>query len=108
PIYFGHVAAVPQRLEDPVGEPEHQQILDRLLAEVMVDPVDLIFLEDAGEVAVERTGAFVVVAEGLLDDDAGPAPLRARQARGAQVLDDPLVEARRRGEIEEAVRGSGT
>ena len=33
--------AVPDRLEDAVREPQRQHVLDRLLAEVVVDPEDL-------------------------------------------------------------------
>ena len=38
--------AVPDRLEDRVGEPEGEDVLDRLLAQVVVDPVDGVFVED--------------------------------------------------------------
>ena len=34
-------AAVPDRLEDGVGEPQGQDVLDGLLAQVVVDPIDL-------------------------------------------------------------------
>ena len=40
------VAPVPERLEDAVPEPEDQQVADGLLAEVVVDPVDLRLAED--------------------------------------------------------------
>ena len=43
-----HVVDVPlveQRLEDAVGEAQHQDVLDGLLAEVVVDPVDLPLVE---------------------------------------------------------------
>ena len=39
------VAAVPDRLEHPVAEPEHQQVLDGLLAEVVIDAEDLLLVE---------------------------------------------------------------
>jgi len=35
--------AVPDRLEEPVGEAEGEDILGRLLAEEMVDAEDLLF-----------------------------------------------------------------
>jgi len=35
------VVAVPDRLEQPVGEPEGQDVLGRLLAQEVVDPEDL-------------------------------------------------------------------
>ena len=40
------VVAVPHRLEHAVGEPERQQVLDRLLAQVVVDAEDLALVED--------------------------------------------------------------
>ena len=43
------IAPVPERLKDSVGEPEHQQILHRFLAQIVVDAVDLIFFEHAGD-----------------------------------------------------------
>ena len=50
---FGHrdldvvdVLLVEQRLEDAVGEPQDQDVLDGLLAEVVIDAVDLALVED--------------------------------------------------------------
>ena len=40
------VAVVPERLEDAVGETQDEDVLDRLLPEVVVDPVDLPLAED--------------------------------------------------------------
>ena len=69
------VAAVPDRLEDPVAEPEDQEVPDRLLAEVVIDPVDLRLAEDLADLAVEPDRRVEVVAERLLDDDPPPAAL---------------------------------
>ena len=46
-LHVVHVLLVPQRLEDRVGEAEDQQVLDRLLAQVVVDAVDVPLGEDA-------------------------------------------------------------
>jgi len=78
---LGHVVAVPQRLEDAVGEPEHEDVLDGLLAEVVVDPVDLLLAEGGREPAAERLRARVVAPERLLDDD--PREAARRRAREA-------------------------
>ena len=40
------VAAVPDRLEDAVGEAEHHDVLDGFFAQVMIDAVDLLFVGD--------------------------------------------------------------
>src|SRR5712691_10593374 len=100
---MGHVGAVPQGLEDAVGEPEHEDVLDRLLAEVVIDPIHLLLTEGFREQAVQLAGALRVVAERLFDDDARPAVLLARQPGGAEVADDRPVEARRRRAVEEPV-----
>jgi len=40
-LYVGDVLVVPDRLEQAVGEPEGQDVVDRLLAQEVVDPVHL-------------------------------------------------------------------
>ena len=80
------VAAIPERLEDAVAEAEGQDVLDGFLAEVVIDAVDLGFVEDFVEAVAELAGAGEVVAEGLFDDEAAPAialaPGRLRRGRG--------------------------
>ena len=46
-LHVVDVAAVPDRLEDAVGEAQHQQVLHGLLGQVVVDAVDLPLVEDA-------------------------------------------------------------
>jgi hypothetical protein len=45
-LHVVDVAPVPERLEDAVAEPEDQQVADGLLAQVVVDAVDLRLAED--------------------------------------------------------------
>ena len=40
------VVAVPDRLEHAVGEAQHQDVLDRFLAEIMIDPIDLVLVDE--------------------------------------------------------------
>ena len=40
------VIAIPDRLEHAVGEAQHQDVLDGFLAEVMIDPVDLVLVDE--------------------------------------------------------------
>ena len=98
-----HVAPVPDRLEDAVGEAEDEQVADGVLAQVVVDAVDLRLVEGAHDRVVEVAAGLQVVAEGLLDDDARPGTRAAGQPRGAQVGHDVLVGAGRRGQVEEPV-----
>ena len=52
------VVAVPDRLEDPVGEAQAGDVLDRLLLEEVVDPVDRALGRRLGEQLVERPEGF--------------------------------------------------
>ena len=103
-LHVVDVVGVPDRLEHGVGEAHRQDVLHRLLAEVVVDPEDRARVEDAGEDAVELLRGLEVVAERLLDDD--PAP-RVRAPVGEAVLlelaDDGAEEARRDREVERVV-----
>ena len=56
-LHVVHVLAVPERLEDRVGEPEHQEVLDRLLAQVVIDAVHLVLGEGATDARVQRDRA---------------------------------------------------
>src|SRR6266508_683082 len=97
------VAPIPDGLEDPVREPEHHQVLDRLFPEVVIDPEDLLLLEHAGELAVERPRGVEVAAERLLDDDAPPAGVLAIEPCRAEPAHDDLELLGRGREVEERV-----
>jgi hypothetical protein len=53
-LHVVDVVAVPDRLEQAVGEPERQDVLRRLLAEEVVDPEDLLLGEGLVQGVVER------------------------------------------------------
>jgi len=76
-----------------------QDVLDRFLAEVVIDPEDLVFVEDGMEVAVETPGAFEIGAEGLLDNDP-PPPGAPVEAGSAELAGDDREELRRCGKVE--------
>ena len=40
------ILLIPKRLKNLVGEPQHENVLNRLLAEVVIDPVYLALRED--------------------------------------------------------------
>ena len=78
PELLGHVdldvvdvVAVPDRLEQPVGEAEGEDVLRRLLAQEVVDPEDLLLVEDLVQLAVQLLRRGQVGAERLLHDDPG-------------------------------------
>ena len=66
------VVAVPDRLEQPVGEPEGEDVLRRFLAQEVVDPEDLLLVEDLVQLLVQLLRRGQVGAERLLHDDPGP------------------------------------
>ena len=104
-LHVVDVAAVPERLEDAVAEPEDQQVPDGLLAQVVVDAVDLRLAEDLADLAVQPDRRLEVVAERLLDDDPPPAAVVVLVVEpDPPELGDDLGERRRLGrEVEEAV-----
>ena len=55
------VVAVPDGLEDAVGEAEDEDVLNGLFAEVVIDAEDLVFGEDLVDLVVELAGGFEVV-----------------------------------------------
>ena len=91
---------VPDRLEDAVREAKDQHVLDRLLAQVVVDPEDLALLEVLENAGVQQLRALEVVAERLLDDEPCPA---GRMPALAELGDDGLDRGGRDSEVVDAV-----
>ena len=90
---------IPETLEDDVGEAEGEEVLDGLLAEVVVDAEGVGFVEDGADGVVDGAGGVEVVADGLFEHDAGAV---AGQAGGLEVLAGGAVEGGRGGEVEDA------
>ncbi len=100
------VLLVPQRFEEGVAEAEHQQVLHRLLAQVVVDAVELVLADQLEQVGIERERAGQVGAEGLLDHHAALQPRALVEQPGlAQVLHRGQAQLRLHGQVEDAVRG---
>ena len=64
--------AVPHPLEQGVGEAQDQEVLHRLLSQVVVDPEDPLLVEDLVHHPVQLAGAGQVAPERLLDHHPGP------------------------------------
>ena len=98
------MVAVPDRLEQRVREAQRQQVLDRLLAQVVVDAEDVVGAEDGVDQLVELAAGGQVLAEGLLDDDPAPPVGGALRHAGAfHLLEDDGEQRRRDGEVEGGV-----
>jgi hypothetical protein len=102
-LHVVDVDAVPDGLEQSVGEPEGQDVERRLLAQEVVDPEDLLLGEGLVQRGVELLGAGHVHAERLLHDDPRPLdqaglvehPHDRQRGRGrhAQVVEPAAVAA---------------
>ena len=96
-LHRREVVAVPQRLEDRVGEPQVEDLGEAHLPQEVVDPVELGLVEVLVDLLGERPGRGEVVAEGLLDHDARVLG----QARIGQALDHHAEQRRRDLEVED-------
>src|SRR5581483_5036504 len=67
------VAPIPDRLEDGVAETKDENVLHRLLSEIMIDAVDLTLVEELVQLAIELPRGVEIGAERLFDDEPGPA-----------------------------------
>jgi hypothetical protein len=70
-LHVVDVLAVPDRLEQPVREPQRQDVLRRLLPEEVVDAKHLILAEHGVHLSVQPAGAREVRPERLLHDHPG-------------------------------------
>ena len=104
-LHVVDVVGVPDRLEHGVREPHRQDVLDRLLAEVVVDPEDRARREDAVQDAVQRAGGLAGRARTA--SRRRPAARSPRVGCGQAVLlelPDHVAEERRRDrEVERVV-----
>ena len=64
------VATVPDWLEEGIGEAEGQDVLDSLLTEIMVDAVNLAFLECLEQGTIEGAGKIQVAPKGFFYNQA--------------------------------------
>ena len=94
------VVAVPDRLEHAVGEPQRDQVLDRLAAEEVVDPEHALLGEHAVDQRVQLARAVEVVAERLLEHH----PRALVQAGAAERVDGRAERARRDRQVVQPAR----
>ena len=98
--------AIPDPFEERVAETEDEEVLNRLLAHVVVDAEDALLGNDVVQRLVELLGRLQVVTERLLDDDRRAVDQSGRldafderrecRRRHREVRDAPIERARRR------------
>ena len=88
------MVAIPQGLENAVGKAQHQDVLDSLFAEEVIDPINLIFREHLEDLCIKRFCRWKVVPEWLFDDHPPPRVFRLPgQSRVTELFDDRPEEA---------------
>src|SRR6202012_3787021 len=95
--------AIPDRLENAVGKAQHQDVLYRFLAEIMVDPINLLLVHELLEFMVELLGRFQIGAEGLFDDEPPPRAVLRQHACAGKRFCDRQERAWRGGEIKQPI-----
>ena len=88
--------AAPRPLDHRVGEPEDQDVLHRLLAEVVVDAEDLRLVEDLAHDAAELARARQVVPDRLLEHDPRVVREAAPRRSGGRSSGRPTAACRSR------------
>ena len=81
---------IPQRLEHDIAEAQRQQVLDRFLAQIMVDAENLLFGEHRADAVIDLLGRSQVLADRLFHRD-------PRQRREESRFGQPLRGGREQG-----------
>ena len=102
--------AVPDRFEQPIGETERHNALDRVLSQKVVDPEDLVLVQRAQDAGIQLARRVQAMAERLFDHHAAPElrlPVLVLtligQLRLAELLHHGTKEPVGDGEIEDDV-----
>src|SRR5690554_6007648 len=66
-----HIVAIPERLKDGIGKALHQEILNRFLSEVVVDPIDLSLVKLLSDDLIQFPCRIQVTTKRLFDDNLG-------------------------------------
>ena len=93
------VLRVPQRFEQHIAKAYGHQVLDRFFAQIMVDAVNLRFVEMLRQRRVQRPRGFQIVTERLFHNDAA---VFVRQTERPQAFGDIPEQRRTDREIESA------
>src|ERR1700722_3142748 len=65
-----HIEAVPDRLQEGISKAKEDHILHRVLAQVVIDTKDILFIKNGVDYFVQRNGRSQVIPKRLFDDHA--------------------------------------
>src|ERR1035438_9773285 len=86
-LHMVDIPPVPDGLEDSVVEAEDHYVLHRLFAQIVIDAIDLVFLQHNLDIAVQRLSRVQIVSKRLFDYYSAPASILLPRKRGcAQLL----------------------
>src|SRR5688572_13266285 len=98
-----NIIPIPERLKDRVGKTRDQNILHSLFAEIMVNTIDLVFVERLMDLFVQTAGRGKVCAERFFDDDAPPAVIFSELIGETEQVDDVWKNSGRSRHIVNAI-----
>ena len=101
-----HMVMVPQRLKEGIAKADGQDVADHLLAQVMVDAVNLALLQGLGNTLVQFPGAGQVRTKRLFDHHPVAGVALPGQAVVMQVPDHRAKMLRRHRQEEQAHHGA--
>src|ERR1017187_8202144 len=70
-LYALHIVAIPERFHKRVGEAKDKDVIDRQLAQVMIDAKNVFLLEMAEQKPIQMLRRFKIKSERLFHDDSG-------------------------------------
>src|SRR4030042_3782128 len=101
-----HICPVPDRFEDRIGETEEKDVLGGFLAKVVIDAVDLVFIENCLNFPVQLFCRQEIVAERFFNDDSPPQISIFRLFHATEVVCNRTEERGCGGQMKEPVCGS--
>ncbi len=67
------IVAIPERFKDTVNETQHKEVLNRLLAQVMIDAIDLLLGKYLVDILIQLLRRLEIPSERLLYNQPRPA-----------------------------------
>ena len=95
--------AIPDRLEHSVGKAQHQNVLHGFLAEIMIDPVDLVLVYQLEQRLVQRARRGEIGAERFFHHQPPPHAVFFQHPGAAKLAADRKKGVGRRREIEQTI-----
>ncbi len=77
------VSPVPDRFENPICKAENQNVLNSFFAQVVVDAVDLLFIQHLANLFVQFFRRIIIASKWFFNDYAPPAVFFHHQLRRA-------------------------